>query len=362
VDGHTLLTSGSVDLTSGIQTVQILGLDDLDVSGSSAGETVVGNSGANIISTGGGNDTVHAGQGNDQVTLGDGNDFVKAGGGAEDFDGGAGKDYISYYDSTGGITANLSTNTILGSWAEDDTINSFESIAGSSVGGDTITGTNGANVIKTFGGNDRVFAGKGADVVELGSGNDYVKVGGGRESFDGGSGRDYISYANSGIGVRIDLAADTISEGWGGNDIIKSFEGAAGSGVGDDHISGDDGTNTLRGLGGNDNLNGRGGDDRLFGGDGKDRLDGGQGSDDLFGGGGADKFHFDLGDGSDTVKDFQNNVDRIEIDNFSFAPGIDAFDFAGQVGNNVVFTFDSGDILTIEDTNIGALANDLFMV
>ena len=164
-----------------------------------------------FISSGDGSDRVFSGKGDDVVFLGRGNDYVRVGGGLEKFYGGDGKDYISYYDSSGGVTVNLATNAISGSWAVNDTISGFECFSGSKFGGDHVTGTSGSNTIKTYGGNDKVYAGKGADRVELGDGNDYVRVGGGQEYFDGGSGTDYISYYDSSGGIRIDLEKDQVS-------------------------------------------------------------------------------------------------------------------------------------------------------
>jgi Ca2+-binding RTX toxin-like protein len=333
------------------------------ISGSRMGDDVIyGTSGANVIRTYGGDDRVFSRGGTDTVELGSGNDYVRVGGGAESFDGGSGIDYISYYDSSNGITANLAENTISGSWAVNDTINSFEGISGSRTGNDEITGTSGANVIRTYGGNDRVYAGSGADVVELGSGNDYVRVGGGAESFDGGSGSDYISYYDSSNGINIDLAADTVSGSWAVNDTIANFESASGSGTGDDRMYGTSGSNTLKGFGGDDKLYGRSGDDKLYGGSGSDRFDGGAGTDQLWGGADADTFHLDFGEGHDIIEDFENNVDLIELDNFTFEPGEDAFDYADQVGDDVVFDFGNGDRLTVRDVSIGQLANDLVLV
>lgn len=311
---------------------------------SDSNDTVYGTDGADLISTGGGNDRVFGLKGNDIIELGEGNDYVKAGGGAEEFHGGVGKDYLSYYDSTGGVTINLTTDAISGSWAANDTISGFESFSGSNIGGDRVTGTDGANTIKTYGGNDRVAAGKGTDVVELGAGNDYVRVGGGLESFDGVSGTDYISYFDSTGGITIDMEANTVSGSWAVNDTVTNFESASGSGTGGDTMYGNTSANTLKGFGGNDSIYGRSGTDLLYG------------------GANADIFHFDLGDDIDTIKDFENNIDTIELDNFSFAPGEDAFDFASQVGSDVVFDFGGGDMLTVENITIGQLSNDLVLV
>jgi hypothetical protein len=329
--------------------------------GTADDDYIQGGAGSDVIYGRDGNDRVFSGSGNDYVYGGDGNDYVRVGGGVESFDGGSGTDYISYYDSTNGITANLAENTVSGSWAVNDTINSFESISGSRTGDDIIYGTSGANTIRTYGGDDRVYAGGGSDTVELGSGNDYVRVGGGAESFDGGSGSDYISYYDSSNGITIDLAANTVSGSWAVNDTVIDFESASGSGTGDDKMYGTSGANTLKGFGGDDKLYGRSGDDRLYGGSGNDRFDGGDGTDRLWGGSGEDVFHLDFGEGHDIIEDFENNVDEIQLDNWMFASGTDAFDFADQVGTDVVFDFGNGDGLTVLNTTIGQLAKDLVL-
>ena len=184
--------------------------------------TKFGNIQANVINTFVAT-TGYLRAGVDKVELGSGNDYVRVGGGVETFDGGSGCDYISYYDSSNGVNINLATNEVSGSWAANDTISSFEGVSGSRTGDDTITGTSGANTIRTYGGDDRVFAGRGSDKVELGSGNDYVRVGGGVETFDGGSGRDYISYYGSSNGVNINLATNKVSGSWAANDTISSL-------------------------------------------------------------------------------------------------------------------------------------------
>ncbi|SEW32406.1 Ca2+-binding protein, RTX toxin-related [Cognatiyoonia koreensis] len=330
-------------------------------SGSRTGDdTIYGTAGANTIRTYGGDDRVYAGRGSDRVELGSGNDFVRVGGGRETFEGGSGTDYISYYASSGGITANLATDEISGSWATNDVIKDFEGISGSKTGGDSITGTSGANTIRTYGGDDKVAAGGGADKVFLGDGDDYVRVGGGRETFEGGSGRDYISYFDSPDGIRIDLRDDEVSKAWATNDKIADFEGASGSRTGDDTMLGTNGANVLRSYGGDDKLYGRGGADRLYGGDGKDFMDGGSGSDLLYGGAGADVFEFDRGEGVDIVKDFQNNVDTVVLDGFDLTKA-EALDLAKQVGSDVVFDFGSGGKLTIEEVTVNQLVNDLEM-
>ena len=60
-------------------------------------------------------------------------------------------------------------------------------------------------------------------------------------------------------------------------------------------------------------LNGGAGDDILNGGVGPDVLDGGTGNDQLFGQSGADSFVFAQGYEADRVRDFEDDVDTIQI-------------------------------------------------
>ena len=87
---------------------------------------------------------------------------------------------------------------------------------------------------------------------------------------------------------------DARLSGQGGNDIILG-------GSGNEDIYGQDGTDTL---------SGGAGDDRIYGGAGEDILQGGAGNDYLDGGDGADTFYFDLGDGQDTITNWDHTSIR----------------------------------------------------
>ncbi|MEB8385635.1 calcium-binding protein [Rhodobacteraceae bacterium KMM 6894] len=355
-------------------------------SGSGTGDdTIRGTEGVNVIRTYGGDDDVYDRGGDDQIDLGSGDDYLRAGlGGADDYDGGSGSDdYLSYYDSAGGVELNLGANTAAGSSAEGDTIQGFESAGGSKRGDDTITGSSADNRIKTYGGDDRVHDLGGNDLVELGDGEDYVRAGDGADTYDGGADDDYISYYDSTGGVDLDFAANTATGSWANNDVVLNFEGASGSGTGDDTLQGTDGTNILRGYGGNDRLHGRDGDDSLVGGDGDDSLYGGSGADTMRGGDGADRFdggggsgtdllygnagadvfHFDRGEGDDVIKDFENNIDLIEFDNFGYlTDAASALTYATESGGDVLFDFGADGTVLVEDATIAQLLNDIDIV
>ena len=125
----------------------------------------------------------------------------------------------------------------------------------------------------------------------------------------------------------------------------------------DDQISGGSGRDTLAGAAGNDTLSGDldndtlfggSGNDRVFGGGGNDRLTGGAGVDRMAGNGGADVFVFATGSGTDTVTDFTDGADRIDLSAYGFATAVAAKAFFTNVGPDVVFTF-GADQLVIEN-------------
>src|SRR6476661_1437972 len=84
---------------------------------------------------------------------------------------------------------------------------------------------------------------------------------------------------------------------------------------GNDLINGLAGDDLLTGLRGNDILNGGDGSDYLSGGKGFDTLNGGLGDDNLVGGAGNDVFVLGAGLGVDTISDFGNGQDTIQLIN-----------------------------------------------
>ncbi|MBC7140660.1 MAG: hypothetical protein H5U18_00605, partial [Rhodobacteraceae bacterium] len=282
--------------------------------------------------------------GNDLVDLGDGNDYALAGNGADTYVGGNGTDTISYYYSSAGVRVDLASNALAGGWAADDAISGFERAYGSNTGNDTILGTNGDNLIRTYGGNDTVFDRDGNDIVNLGDGNDMVVVGGGADIIGGGNGIDEISYYYSSAGVGVDLLSNALSGGWAADDVISGFERVSGSNGGNDTLSGTNGSNILRGNGGDDLLSGR---------DGADYLDGGTGNDTLTGGTGADNFIFRSDYQSDTATDFSlTDADTLMIDDALWGGGLTASDIVTTYADDssgvaIVFDFGGGNVLTL---------------
>ena len=156
-------------------------------------------------------------------------------------------------------------------------------------------------------------------------------------TFAGSEGADWVSYAESTLGVEVELtdAAAIVGEGAAGGTLtgIQNIIGTAQAdtltgngqantlrgGAGDDILSGNDGNDALYGGAGGDTINGGVGNDTidgglgndiidggagvdtLTGGEGLDTLTGGAGLDTLTGGAGADTYIFRVGDGADTI-------------------------------------------------------------
>ncbi|MEO0770411.1 MAG: hypothetical protein AAFY72_13455, partial [Cyanobacteria bacterium J06649_4] len=85
------------------------------------------------------------------------------------------------------------------------------------------------------------------------------------------------------------------------------------AGVGSDILDGGSGKDRILGGDGRDVLLGESGNDTLLGGDGDDVLMGVTGKDTLIGGAGSDTFVFGTGDGTDVVRDFEVDTDKIGL-------------------------------------------------
>ena len=185
-----------------------------------------------------------------------------------------------------------------------------------------------------------------ANVLSGGAGDDTLVGLAGADQLIGGPGFDSADYSDSNAAVIVRLHSLTAYGGHAHGDsfpetVSVSYRDADGIQqrvslpdieylVGSDFadiLAGDRRDNILEGGGGNDILYGgpgggddlmRGGagNDIIYGGIGADSLNGGSGNDLLIGGPGADTFVFAPGHGEDTIRDFANGVDRIDLSGF----------------------------------------------
>lgn len=92
-DWHLEL-SGSAKLKTGIKDAKLLGLDDLDLTGTSKRNELTGNAGDNVLKGASGRDKLKGLGGDDTLEGGGGRDKLNGGGGADTLDGGAGRDKL----------------------------------------------------------------------------------------------------------------------------------------------------------------------------------------------------------------------------------------------------------------------------
>jgi Ca2+-binding RTX toxin-like protein len=119
------------------------------------------------------------------------------------------------------------------------------------------------------------------------------------------------------------------------------------SGTGNDQaneILGNAENNVLAGLGGNDKLWGRDGNDSLYGGAGDDLLEGGAGSDTYF---------FELGGGSDVLKESAANVSDFDVVQFDSTSANQLW-FRREANDLEVSIIGTGDSLRVVDRYLDA--------
>lgn len=409
---YSSTTAGvTVDLSAGTATGAGIGSDTLtaieNLIGGSGGDILTGDAGANVIEAGGGGDVIEGGAGGDTILAGDDIDLIKGhtGSGNDIYDGGAGTDRVSYEGAAQAVTVDLAAGTASGTGIGTDRLIGIENVTGGA-GVDSISGDDNANVLSGDAGGDFLEGRGGDDLLIGGAGEDY---------FDGGAGNDTADLGDRSDDMFIDLAA-----GFAGGaefEQLIAIENVI-AGGGGDTVKGDSVANTLDGGAGADLLQGNGGDDYLIGGAGEDffnggagndtadlsdrsddmfvdltqdfaggvafeqliaienvvggsgndfmigdalanLLDGGAGDDFLTGGAGADVFRFGPGSGSDTVSDFVDLEDVIDVSGFGissfgelivFDQGADTFiafsDTAGALFQGVASAaIDSGDFI-----------------
>jgi uncharacterized delta-60 repeat protein len=179
-------------------------------------------------------------------------------------------------------------------------------------------------------GNDSLYGNDGSDRLIAGVGNDYLFGGGGDDILDGGDGTDSIresadinfTLTNTqlfGLGNDsfINIERVTLTGGISDNTLDASSFTIASvylyGGNGHDSILGGSQNDYLNGHNGSDRLIGNAGNDKLYGGAGDDTLIGGAGNDAFYGQAGVDIFVLASGNGSDTIFDFKDGIDKLGL-------------------------------------------------
>ena len=265
------------DVVSNVERIDGSRHDDI-LTGDSGENLLKGRAGDDRLVGRRGDDRLIGGVGDDRLVGGRDDDWLIGGAGADTLIGGSGEDVIDYRVSPSGVTINLATGAASGGHAQGDRIAGVEHVIGTEHD-DHITGDAGANRLTGGGGDDRLIGAEG---------NDRLIGGAGGDTLDGGVGWDIIDYESSTSGVTVDLATGAASGGHAQGDRIAGVEHVIGT-EHDDHITGDAGAN---------------------------RLTGGGGDDTLLGGAGRDRFIFEPGNGDDTIQDFTDGEDVIDLIGF----------------------------------------------
>jgi aryl-phospho-beta-D-glucosidase BglC (GH1 family) len=278
------------------------------------GNTIFGSAANNLI------DATHSAPGqplataeNDAIYGMGGNDVLIGGEAPDLLDGGSGTDTASYSSSSERVQVSLTSNSGQGGDAAGDTLVAIENLTGS--------------------GNDDLLEGNASP-----------------NRLEGGAGIDVVTYERSGASVTVNLGTWYQSGGDANNDQLVSIENVVGSQF-DDMITGNSVSNVLSGSAGADTLSGWWGSDTLIGGTGDDTLIGGPGSDSFI-------FHADFG--HDTIVDFTPN-DTVQFERARLSDFGAVLAASVQVGDDVVISTDTENMVTLEGVALSSLAPDDFI-
>ncbi|MEM8553788.1 MAG: hypothetical protein AAGF71_03075 [Pseudomonadota bacterium] len=173
------------------------------------------------------------------------------------------------------------------------------------------------------------------------------------DNYDAGDGAaDMLDFRNSTVAVEVSLETGTFSGGDAAGGTYTNFEALTGSDL-DDTLEGDGGANILIGGAGNDSLKGRVG---------ADHIEAGAGNDIIVGGLGTDVFVYAVADDEDTITDFRDDKDTLDLIDFGFATVADATALATEVGSDVLFDFGGGDTLLVKKITLAQIEDDIQVV
>ena len=274
--------------------------------------------------------SIVGGSKNDSIWGGAGNDSIFGNAGNDKLYGEAGNDILSGESGNDSLRGGTGADSIWGG-----------------AGADKLYGDDGKDFLIGNEGNDSLWGGANDDKLWGSDGNDRLDGEAGNDSLYGGAGKDTI-YGGTG--------KDLIQ----GNDGNDRLYGEAGNdkvygGTGDDLLYGNEGNDLLSGNEDNDSLYGGANDDTIYGGVGNDILTGGKGNDSLWGGDDDDEFIYAAGDGKDVIFGFEDG-DTLTLDNLAFT---------SSYKNNVVsLTFNDGGSITLKDFSASTfhIDNDTYQI
>jgi Ca2+-binding RTX toxin-like protein len=306
----TVISTVSWTLATNLENLTLAGTANINGTGNTVANVIIGNEGNNVLSGGAGADTMVGGAGNDTYVVDVATDVV-----TENLNEG-----IDLVQS--GVTYTLGANV--------------ENL--------TLTGTTAIN--GTGNGLDNVLTGNSANnTLTGGAGNDWLDGAAGNDTMVGGTGDDtYV----------VNATGDIVTELAGqGTDTVRSgVTYTLGSNVENLLLTG---TTALNGTGNTlDNLlTGNSGINTLTGGAGNDTLDGGAGADSLVGGAGNDTYWLGRGYGIDTITENDATAGNTDVARFQAGIAVDQLWFAKSGNNLNVSIIGTTDQLTLTNWYLG---------
>jgi Ca2+-binding RTX toxin-like protein len=358
-----------VDNFNGLGTDTLIGIEGFYFLGGEGFMSLASMLNGMTINGTAGSDYLVGSNGNDTINGNDGNDILTGGAGDDTLNGGAGADTANYAGSSadysltalGGGRYQIVDN--VGNSGTDilDSIEGLYFLGGQGyvalvnlLSGVTIDGTPG---------NDYLTGSPGDDVINGQQGNDILTGGLGNDTLNGGSGTDTANYAGSSgdytvlsLGNSQHRVIDNVNGL--GTDTLDSVEGiyffggegfvSIGNLVSGNLVVGTDNGDTLAGGAGNDVIDGRGGNDTIAGGTGDDLLTGGAG---------ADVFDFGAGFGNDTITDFADGLDLLDLSDTGLA--YEDLTFSEDASGTTIDS--SSGSIHLQDFSLGLLDQDDFL-
>lgn len=355
----TVMSSVAWTLGSGFENLILTGSSDINGTGNTLANTMIGNSGVNVLNAGTGTvaDTLDGGEGADTLIGGAGDDvyFVDNAGDTVTENAAEGNDTV-YASISYTLAANVENLVLTGSGDLNATGNSANNTLQGNTGTNTLTGGAGDDTYVVDSASDVVVesAAEGADTVmssvnwTLGAdvenlvltGTDHINGTGnadansltgnaGNNTLDGGAGADAMAGGAGDDYYFVDDAGDTVTEGAsaGTDTVSSSVSFTLGTNVENLTLTGGsaiDGTGNT-----SDNvIIGNGAVNTLTGNNGNDTLDGGAGADSMSGGAGNDTYYVD--DAGDTLSEVSGTDTVFSSVSWTLATGFEHLTLTGS--------------------------------